>query len=653
MYRATLLLIIVLICVSPCLGLLSFISTAADTSDIIRRLQNPDVKIRRAAANELMKAPSSSEDVIKALGHIVETDTDDQVKYLSLEALGRIGPSAKGAIPAVIIALGSKNKEIRQSAAWSIGKMGHEGGAAASALIGILADPDKDVRRTAAWALAITGAEPKVATPALVEALADSDIAARQTAARALGLRGIDLNVAIGPLIKSLNDSNPEVRKLSAIALASFATRLKESNSIDSIESLRSIQIVLEKHPDSEVRDQSPTVSRAIDQLVKLQSSTPPTTGKSRRDVVVILGVVASIVVIVSFIYFLIWGQHSVPEVLRKRRAEAQQVVEKTNPKPWSNLLVTPKRLTALAYDETATKFACGGFAQVVDIFDAQSQKTATIASHQGIIRDLLWVPGENAVVSTGDDGLIQITDSLTHEFSPIGRHEGPVYALALLNGPSKTVVSGGKDGTVRLWDLTEAPIHQKGTQPRHRSVPRTVLDHNGACVFGVDTHRSGKWIAVGTVGGGVYIWEVAKHLKISLKGNTGTCFSIRFCPNSETLAACGADNTIKLWLLAGEDKKPRVFSGHLDAVRSIDFHPSGRFLLSASKDRTLRIWDCSSGQSWVLEGHTDYVYRALFHPDGMHCLSVSGDGSMKLWQIPQQVLSLMMRGTAASSAHK
>lgn len=362
-----------------------------------------------------------------------------------------------------------------------------------------------------------------------------------------------------------------------------------------------------------------------------------------------ILGAVASVVVIVSFLYALLFGPRTVPEILRRKKP-ASAAAEKVDPHKPVDLLTTTRRLTSIAYSEKAEKIACGGFAQVVELLDSHTQETAIVASHQGIIRDLLWIPGEDAIVSAGDDGVIQITHPSANEYRPVGQHDGPVYALALLSGRPNTLLSAGKDGTVRVWDLTGLPIHKTGMQSHHRGTPQAILQHNGACVFGVDSHRSGKWIATATAGGGVYVWDVTTHLKISLKGIVETCFCVRFSPTSEMLAACGADNTVKLWPLTGGDHKPRVFSGHLDSVRSIDFHPSGRLLLSASKDRTLRVWDCNSGQSWVLEGHGDYVYRGVFHPDGMHCLSVSGDGTLKLWQLPEQALTLVMRGASAAS---
>jgi len=62
---------------------------------------------------------------------------------------------------------------------------------------------------------------------------------------------------------------------------------------------------------------------------------------------------------------------------------------------------------------------------------------------------------------------------------------------------------------------------------------------------------------------------------------------------------------------------------------------PDGRRAVSASWDRTLRLWDLESGQTIrTLEGHTDSVYAVTVTPDGRRAVSGSGDQTLRLWDI-------------------
>ena len=87
--------------------------------------------------------------------------------------------------------------------------------------------------------------------------------------------------------------------------------------------------------------------------------------------------------------------------------------------------------------------------------------------------------------------------------------------------------------------------------------------------------------------------------------------------------------------LLAGLQRgfTRQQYLGHTDDIRLIDLSPDGRNILTASADRTARLWDAQTGEELDrFVGHTAQLNVALFSPDGDYILTGSLDNTARLW---------------------
>ncbi len=77
----------------------------------------------------------------------------------------------------------------------------------------------------------------------------------------------------------------------------------------------------------------------------------------------------------------------------------------------------------------------------------------------------------------------------------------------------------------------------------------------------------------------------------------------------------------------------PLLFLGHTDIVRAVVFSPDGKWLATASADRTARIWDAQTGQELrLLRGHTRWVQAVAFSPDGRWLATASDERTARIW---------------------
>lgn len=141
-----------------------------------------------------------------------------------------------------------------------------------------------------------------------------------------------------------------------------------------------------------------------------------------------------------------------------------------------------------------------------------------------------------------------------------------------------------------------------------------------------------------------IWDWELGE-LEQTIKGHTRAVLGLDYGGprGAALLASCSSDLSIKLWDPADQYKNIRTLSGHDHSVSAVRFIPSGaggsqssgNLLVSASGDKTLRIWDTTTGYCLkALKGHTGWVRDVCPSLDGRFLLSTGGDHTARLWDM-------------------
>ncbi len=148
----------------------------------------------------------------------------------------------------------------------------------------------------------------------------------------------------------------------------------------------------------------------------------------------------------------------------------------------------------------------------------------------------------------------------------------------------------------------------------------------------GAELSADGRWLAA-QVGSRVLLWDRQSPATAprELSGHQGEVRSLAFSRDSRALVTASNDRTARVWPLPGG--APVVLQGgHSAALASATFSPDGKRVLTGGTDNSLQLWDAADGSHprISLSRHANAVNTVMFNPAGQSLLSASDDGTVR-----------------------
>ena len=229
-------------------------------------------------------------------------------------------------------------------------------------------------------------------------------------------------------------------------------------------------------------------------------------------------------------------------------------------------------------------------------------------AQHRmGFINNIQYSPDGTKLTVASSSGIWHYdaqTGKKLGVFTPYSTYRAGFIPMNVAFSPDgKTLASGCRDGTIRLWDTDT-------------SIPRHTLSGHKRAVWSVAYSPDGKTVASGGQDKTLRLWDAntGQHLR-KLKGHKGWVLSVTYSPDGRTIATGSEDATLRLWD-ANTGQHLRTFKWDKGHIRSVAFSPDGRTIASATRNNTITticLWDVNSGrQIQTLSGYT----RIMNHKD-------------------------------------
>ena len=236
-------------------------------------------------------------------------------------------------------------------------------------------------------------------------------------------------------------------------------------------------------------------------------------------------------------------------------------------------------------------------------------------------------------LVSGGEDNTIKVWNLQTQDLKFASRQLDTIRSLSLSN--DGTILASASGDLIKIWDL------------QGKTLIRTLKGHQST-IWSVDISPDGSMLASASGDRTIKLWNLhTGELIRTLTRHTAPVFAVNFSPDGLTLASASQDNTVKLWNV--QNGQPRqTLTGHTNAVRDVAFDPTGQYLASASWDGTVKLWERQTGKELhTLSAHGDRAIAVTFSPDGKTLASSSVDRTVKLWDWRKQVLLETLSGNA------
>lgn len=264
------------------------------------------------------------------------------------------------------------------------------------------------------------------------------------------------------------------------------------------------------------------------------------------------------------------------------------------------------------------------------------------LSGHRAPVTRVIFHPVYSLALSASEDATIKVWDYESGDFERTMKgHTDAVQDIAF-DHTGKLLASCSADMSIRLWDCTTYECIR--TMQGH--------DHN---VSSLCFMPSGDFLVSSSRDKTLKMWEVATGYCVKTYiGHQEWAREVRVSPDGSLLASCSNDQRIRVWVASTKECKVEL-RGHEHVVECISWAPDvalshiaeacgiekkkgaptpGPFLVSGSRDKTIKLWDALTGACLMtLIGHDNWVRGLCFHPGGGKVIiSCADDKTIRIW---------------------
>ena len=119
------------------------------------------------------------------------------------------------------------------------------------------------------------------------------------------------------------------------------------------------------------------------------------------------------------------------------------------------------------------------------------------------------------------------------------------------------------------------------------------------------------------------------------LKGHKNIVSNVALSFNGRSLVSASYDRSVRIWNIRDGSSKILPVTGSPEDFLSIVCSPDGRYIAAGNSDNSIWIWDSRTHRLVVKWwGHKNWVWCMVFTPDGKGFMSGGSDETVKYWDV-------------------
>lgn len=259
-----------------------------------------------------------------------------------------------------------------------------------------------------------------------------------------------------------------------------------------------------------------------------------------------------------------------------------------------------------------------------------------TLAGHTAGVHSLSFSPDGNILASASDDRTVRLWDTQNGDQVKSLSNSIMGIPLEVVFSPDGSLLAiAGNTCYVQLCNPESGILRQGLAQPNCSG-----RSSGSFKTWGIAFSPDGSKLATGdgcaSSTGSLQLWQVREYVQPQLlEGYRLSVSTLAYSPEGSTIAVA-LTGSPSFWLLSVEDGSLlHTFEGHTLRINRLAYSPDGSLLASASRDKTIRLWQVSIRDLLeILEGHSEAVNSVDFSPDGSLIVSASDDDSLIVWSL-------------------